>query len=99
NRCLKIATTDQPIFSPTSSGRLSVAITLIQGLSVTFDADRQNDESEECDLPKLEANIDDAVAFQENAADDAEKMSERKTLSDHLGPTRHSPKWKHETGK
>src|SRR5256885_8003739 len=76
-----------------------IAITLIQGLPVTFDPDRQNDQSKECDLPKLEADVDDAVAFQENAANDAEKMSERETLSDHLGPTRHSTKRKHETGE
>ena len=75
----------------------SVAITLIQGLPVTFDTDRQNNESEECDLPKLEADIDHAVAFQQNAANDAQKMSERESFSNHLGPTRHAAERKHET--
>src|SRR5205085_9040412 len=77
----------------------SVAITLIQGLPVTFDADRQNDESEECDLPKLEADIDDAVAFQKNAANDAQKRGERESFSYDLGPTRHAAQRKHETGE
>ena len=36
---------------------------LIQSLPVAFNSDRQNNESEERDLPKLERDIDDAIPF------------------------------------
>jgi len=71
----------------------------IQGLSITFDANGQDDESKERDLPKLERDIDDAVPFQKNASNDAEKMSQGENFADHLSPTRHAAKGKHETGE
>ena len=72
---------------------------LIQSLPVAFNSDRQNNESEERDLPKLKADIDDAVALQQNSPDDAQKMRQRKNFADDLGPVWHAAKGKHETGE
>jgi hypothetical protein len=54
----------------------------IQGLPVTFDRNGQDDESEERYLPKLETDINHAISFQQNAPNNAQKMSERKGFPD-----------------
>ena len=53
----------------------------VERLPIALDANGQHDDREERDLPKLQADIDDAVPFQENAADDAQKMGERKNFA------------------
>src|SRR5437763_413213 len=47
---------------------------LIQRLPVTLDSDDDNDESKKRYLPKLETDIDEAVPFQQNAPNNAQKM-------------------------
>src|SRR5947199_10547178 len=72
---------------------------LIQRLPVTLDSDDDNDESKKRYLPKLETDIDEAVPFQQNAPNNAQKMSERESFPDDLRPVWHPTKRKHESGE
>src|SRR5256885_6724044 len=101
--CSTISRPVRPVAPMTKSFIISFLpfafVFLIQSLPVAFNSDRQNNESEERDLPKLKADIDDAVALQQNSPDDAQKMRQRKNFADDLGPVWHAAKGKHETGE
>ena len=58
-----------------------------------------SDHGEERDGPELERDIRNAVSFQQDAADDAQEMSERENFADRLRPVRHAAKGKHEAGE
>src|SRR5262249_48623484 len=59
----------------------------------------QDDDSKKRYLPKLKADINQAVSFQQNATNNAKKMSERESFPDYLRPMRHPAKRKHEAGE
>src|SRR5262249_2480706 len=72
---------------------------LIQSLSIAPHRDDQGDSGEQGDGPKLEGDVCEAVALEQDAADDAQEMSERQDFADHLGPDRHAAEGESEAGQ
>src|SRR5512133_2481718 len=72
---------------------------LIQGFTVPFHADGQNNNREQYDLPELQEHLGKAVPFEENATDNPEEMGERQNFADELCPFRHAPEREHESGE
>src|SRR5712692_3105444 len=56
-------------------------------------------EQEHTDGPEIRKNFRDLVALEQDAAEDAQEVSQRQDLAQPLRPLRHSAERKHETGK
>src|SRR5690606_19241813 len=69
----------------------------VQGLPISFQADRQGDRKEQKQRPQMLSDVGELVSLEQNSPDDPEKMSEWQGATKRLSPLGHASEGKHES--
>lgn len=94
---VKVEATEESVASQELHTLTMHCLRSIQGLAITLDRNRQGDGGEKRNGPKFGRYLPQTIPFQKDAANDSQKMGQRQAFADHLCPSGHAAKRKHES--